>query len=450
MSMTQTHLDWWSCDGDGHTTITEPFARTSTAITHSWMPSRRGLLVGAGLGLVGWLSKRTALADLAITPGRKQRNVVVTVFLRGGADSMSLVVPYGEANYYRSRPNVSIPSPRDTGKRFRALDLDGFFGLHPMLSPLQPFYQAGTLAIVHGCGSQDDTRSHFEAMSAMERGVARASQGPSDGWIARHLASTEHPSDSPLRAVAFGSTMPDSLRGATHAVALNSLTEFRLEGEDAERAQIQAALAAIYKPGKDEVHHAGQETLAVLDAIDRLDPASYKPSFGATYPDSDLGNGLRQVACLVRADLGLEVACLDKGGWDTHVAQGSELGTFPSLVDDLGKSLAAFARDMGPEMGRVTVVVMSEFGRRLAENTGLGTDHGRGGAMFLMGGGVKGGKVHARWPGLEESNLDPTGDLKVTTDYRDVLGEVLTHRLGNSKLAPVFAGYQPSAVGVVR
>ena len=425
--------DWFTCDGSGMPAQQEGLPLKAAA----WTPSRRGLLVGAGLGLLSWAGKGSALAQLAVSP-QKQRShdVLVTIFLRGGADGMNMVVPYAEPNYYRSRPSLAIAAPNAQSVKGRALDLDGFFGLHPALAPLLPLFESRELAIVHACGSFDTTRSHFEAMAAMERGLAREGPGPSSGWIARHLAATESGHDSPLRAVAFADTMPDSLRGAENAVALTSLDDFRLEAGNS----FQLDLARLYGSGKDEVAEAGRQTLAVLDAMSRLDVHSYRASNGAVYPKSDLGNGLSQVACLVRAKLGLEVACLDKGGWDTHVAQGADTGWQASLLDDLSKSLAAFAADLGSEMSGVTVVVMSEFGRRLEENGGLGTDHGRAGPMFLLGGNVLGGKVHAKWPGLEPHQLDPTGDLLVTTDYRCVLGDVLANRTGNPDLTSVFPG----------
>lgn len=418
-----------------------------------WRPSRRGLLTTAAFGLAGWAGKNSALADLAITTKGKEKphDVLVTIFLRGGADGLNSVVPYAEDDYYRNRPNLSIAPPSDkrANASARIVDLNGFFGFHPALTPLVPFYREGKLAIVHACGSQDGTRSHFQAMAAVERGLAAEGPGPASGWIARHLASTERTEDSPLRAVAFGGTLPDSLRGAANTVALESLTDFQLQAPEAKRKHYQEALLGLYETGNDEVAHAGQETLAVLDTLHKIDPAQYKPSNQAKYPDTDLGRGLRQTACLIRANLGLEVAALDRGGWDTHYAQGSTVGILSLSLDDLGKSLAAFATDMGTEMSHVTVVVMTEFGRRVAENSGLGTDHGRASFMFLMGGGARGGQIHAHWPGLESHQLDETGDLRVTTDYRDVLAEVLKTRMRNEDLSSVFVNYTPKPVGLV-
>lgn len=433
--------DWHSCDGHGSI---EPRAAGSGSArplspsgSAAWTPSRRGLLVGASLGLLSWIGRDSALAQIALSPAHERRSdTLVTIFLRGGADGLNMVIPYAEANYYRKRPSLGIASPTDRRPKGKALDLDGFFGLHPSLGSLLPVFHQGEMAIVHACGSQDSTRSHFEAMAAMERGLAREGPGPASGWMARHLLATEHHDESPLRAVALSDTMPDALRGATNAVALTSLNDFRLDADPS----FHAALAGLYSPGNDEVAQAGRQTLSALDTLSRLNPQAYKPAGGAVYPSSDLGNGLRQVACLVKAGVGLEVACLDKGGWDTHVAQGADTGWQATLLDDLAKSLAAFVADLGPAMNGVTVVVMSEFGRRVEENNGLGTDHGRAGPMFLLGKSVLGGRVHANWPGLEDHQLDSTGDLLVTTDYRSVLGDVLARRMGNSSLEEVFPG----------
>jgi uncharacterized protein (DUF1501 family) len=416
--------DWQTCDGSGR----KPQAQVTAGL------SRRGVIVGLGMGLLACAAP--ALAQVSIDPSRQEGNVLVVLFLRGGADGLSLVVPYGDDTYYRLRPNLGIP-------RKETLDLNGFFGLHPSLAPLHSVYQEGKLAVVHACGSHDQTHSHFEAMDTMERGAARQ-EGPSSGWVARYLKDSESPGDTPLRAVAFGATMPASLVGATSAIALESLGDFRLDVPPAARK----ALEGLYGSGRDEVSHAGRQTLDVLKTLEKLTVAPSPSTGGPSYPESDLAQGLRQTAQLIKANVGLEIACLDKGGWDTHVAQGtSTAGWLPSLLDDLAKSLAAFVADLGPRMDRVTVLVMSEFGRRIAENTGLGTDHGHGGVLFALGGGVRGGRVHADWPGLAKS-VGP-GDVPVTTDYRDVLAEAVACRLRPARLETVLAGHYPSALGIM-
>ena len=435
--------DWFSCQENQRWQALQ-----------SAQPSRRSLLLGAGFSLAAWAGIRSSLAEVTVSKNAKNRphDVLVNVFLRGGADGLNIVAPYFEDAYYRKRPNLSIAAPKDNRANIatRLLDLNGKFGLHPSLAPLLPFYREGKLACLHACGSQDATRSHFEAMAAVERGLAAEGPGPASGWIARHMALTETATDSPLRAVAFSGTLPDMLRGAANAVALESLADFNLATPDDQQIHFEKALFDLYRVTKDEVAHAGQETLAVLDSLRKIDPKSYQPAHGAKYPSSDLGNGLRQTACLIRANLGLEIASLDRTGWDTHFAQGSTVGILPLALDDLGQSLAAFATDMGSDLDHVTVVVMTEFGRRAAENSSLGTDHGRASFMMLMGGGTIGGQVYANWPGIEDHQLDETGDLRVTTDYRDVLSEVVKNRLRNDSLSQVFFGYEPKAVGLIK
>ncbi len=470
--------DWWSCNGrgDAHTNerrvseLRSHDARLPTGdsdfrshdsrlTTHdSAAVSRRRVLLGAGLAAVAWAARSaTALADVAVTRGQRepQGDVLVTLFLRGGADGLNIVVPHAEDGYHRLRPSIGLAAPKDykAPLKERVIDLDGFFGLHPSMAALAPLFHEGRLAAVHACGSMDQTRSHFEAMATMERGLGNNATGTASGWIARHLSATQGANLSPLRAVALSSVMPDSLRGATDATAVSSLADFRLylpDGHgDAPVDDLHQALKEFYGSGNDAIAHAGRETLAVLDTLNRIDPAHYKPANGAAYPNTEVGNGFKQVACLIKGRVGLEVACLDRGGWDTHVAQGSTAGLLAPQLEDISRSIAAFSQDLGAEMKCVTMVVMTEFGRRAYENQGLGTDHGRGSVMLLAGGGVVGGKVHARWPGLEEHQLEQPGDLKVTTDYRDVLAEILSKRVHNHNLAAVFPDYAPRPAGVV-
>ena len=347
------------------------------------------------------------------------------------------------------RPGLGIggPDSRSRPVSERALDLDGYFGLHPALGPLLPYFKDDQLAIVHAVGSQDRTRSHFEAMNTMERGLDSQSGGTASGWLARHLMAMPPRTGSPMRAVALGSIMPDSLRGGTGAIAIQSLDEFRLEANGRSPEVVERALAELYRTGSDPMTAAGRDTLKVLDAMRKLSPGSYR-SEGAPYPNSDLGAGLRQVAMLIKADLGLEVAALDKGGWDTHVAQGTTSGWLASLLEDVASSLHAFASDIGPTMKRVTVVVQTEFGRRAYENSALGTDHGRASCLFVLGGGTRGGRVYGDWPGLADEKLEE-GDLRVTTDYRQILAEVLEKRLHNAATERVFPGLSAQPLGIV-
>jgi uncharacterized protein (DUF1501 family) len=399
--------------------------------------TRRAFVAGGLIGAAMWATRKTALAQTLV---RENGNVIVVVFLRGGADGLNIVAPVAEDAYYRARPTLAVP-------RNRALALDDVFAFNPDLAPLLPLYKDGELAVVHAVGSADQTRSHFEAMSAMERGAATDRGDEKGGWLARHLLAHAG-TDAPMRAVALASTMPQSLSGATQAVAIESLAAYRLDAPDADRARIEAALTAMYEAHDDAFSRAGRNTLQALAALRGYDAQDTRPENGATYPDTALGRGLSQVAYLVRQDVGLEVACLDaadRGGWDTHVAQGPWLA---GLLDDLGRSLAAFRQDMGQEMSRVTLVVQTEFGRRVAENSGFGTDHGRGSVMLALGGGVRGGRVYGRWPGLSDEVLEGPGDLPVTTDYRDVLSELLEERLGSTTVGEVFPGFARGGVGM--
>ena len=417
--------------------------------------TRRGLMRLGALSALGWATRpRTALGAVSVAahPQGAHGDVLVSIFLRGGADGLNVVVPHGDDDYYRNRPTLGVARPDDrrAGDAARAVDLDGFFGLNPALRPLLPLYQAGQMAIVHACGSGDQTRSHFEAMATVERGAFRQS-GPASGWLARHLQSAPWENSSPLRAIALGAIVPETLRGASNTTALETVADLKLQAPAGARGTLlHQSLGDLYGTGSpDLLKEAGREALAVLRKLQGLDPDKDPPANGATYPKDDLGDGLRQVSALIKRGVGLEAACLDHGSYDTHVAQGALL---TGRLHSLGLSLAAFAADLGPaRWAKTTVVVLSEFGRRAEENSGAGTDHGRAGAMFVLGGqGIAGGRVHGVWPGLAPAQLEGPGDLRVTTDYRDVLAEVLASRLGNPRVDAIFPGLAHKSPGVVR
>ena len=419
--------------------------------------TRRQFLAGATLAAATgsaavFGSPPSALTGTVIGNKSEQgRGTLVVVFLRGAADGLSMVPPHGEDAYYRLRPTLALPRPNEKRESpsARSLDLDGFFGLHPALAPLLPIYQKGEMAIVHAVGSDDNTRSHFEAMAQMERGVALG-DATASGWLARHLGTMETDNVSPLRAIAVSETMPDSLRGSQSAVSLRTLSDFRLNApEPIRNAAMLSSLNSLYSGEKSSLHHAGAETLKALDAIRALKPETYLPSPGVEYKDTDLGNGLRQVACLMKGRVGMEVACLEMTGWDTHVAQGRDTGYMSLRLRELSEGTAAFYSDLGAQRKDVTVLVMTEFGRRAYENYGLGTDHGRASAMFVLGGGVKGGKVYGDWPTLAQDKMEGSGDLRVTTDYRDVLAEILQARLCNERVAEVFPGWKGKTLGLI-
>ncbi len=447
--------------------------------------TRRQVISGAALAAVAGTAANfgnllPALADVTINPDTKtQRDTLVVLFLRGGADGLNIVVPYADDDYHKARPTLALAKPNNLSQPVaaRVLGLDDYFGLHPALTPLHSLFHEGKMAVVHAVGSGDQTRSHFEAMSTMERGLAQEA-GVASGWLARHLSSTAHDVESPLRAVAIDDTMPDSLRGAMNATAMRNLATYRLTCRDIaapnnkvyhsaapREAAFASTLDALYRTGSKEqntaliqnlspslVEQAGQETLAALEAIKRLDPANYRPAAGAKYPVDIIGDGFRQAACLIKGNVGVEVVSLDMLGWDTHYGQGRDSGLQPRLLTLLGQALGAFVTDLGKQFENTTIVVMTEFGRRVGENFSLGTDHGRASFMWLLGGSVKGGKVYSRWPGLskEKGQLEGGGDLHVTTDYRDVLSEIVAKRLNNPKLAEVFPNYTPNTHGIFK
>jgi uncharacterized protein (DUF1501 family) len=281
-------------------------------------------------------------------------------------------------------------------------------------------------------------------MQTMERGVSDGNS-TATGWITRHLATFDHGGTTPVRALAIGDVLPKSMQGAISATAVRSLTDFRLKVPEEWGASYRSVLAEMYSSGHDPVCEAGQGTLKLLERLEKLDPNSYRPEGGAVYPETGFGRGVRQVAQLIKAEVGLEIAQVDLGGWDAHAAQ---VTLMTGLMDELGKGLHALHADLGDRMRRVTVVALSEFGRRVHENSTLGTDHGRASAMFLLGGGIRGGKVYSRWPGIDNDRLDRDGNLRVTTDYRDVLTEIVERRLGHPNAAQVFPDYTPEWLDV--
>jgi uncharacterized protein (DUF1501 family) len=410
--------------------------------------SRRSFLTSLGaLSLPAWFPR---LAFAAKPEERAaNRDVLVCVFQRGGADGLNIVVPHAESAYHDARPTLKLPDP---GAANGVIDLDGFFGLHPSLAPLKELWDDDALAVVHAVGSPDANHSHFSSMDVIERGTP--SNQVTSGWIGRHLASLQDGNTSPFRAVGFGSLLQASLRGPVSATALQSIVDFHLKGRKgmtaAQLTQFQSTLTALYN-GSTFVDLEGTQTFQAVAQLAQANPGQYQPENGAQYPTSDFGKGLLQVAQVIKAGLGLEVACVDIGGWDTHNAEGVTTGQLPGLLADLGASLHAFYTDMGSRMANITVLTMSEFGRRLKENASGGTDHGSGSSMFVLGGGVNGGKVYGQWPGLSPEQLFGPGDLAPTTDFRTVLGEVVTKRLGNSALDSVFPGFtEPAFLGVCK
>jgi uncharacterized protein (DUF1501 family) len=402
--------------------------------------SRRSFLKSAGIGFVALGLPPSFLVRAAGAQQSGRGKALVIVFQRGGMDGLNVVIPFKDPAYYNLRPSIAIQEP--AAGEDRAIDLDGFFALHPALAPLKSIYDQGQLAIVHAAGSPDNTRSHFDAQDYMEIGTPGV-KSTADGWLNRYLGE-KRSGDSPFRGVAVSPQTPRMLAGAEPTLSLSSIDEFRLRNQAG-----AAALQKLYANSSDPLFRQGGNSL--FEAMARLRAIESKiPPSAASYPAGRFGNGLKQIARLIKADVGLEIAFTDIEGWDTHVAEGGATGQLANRLRDLGAGLAAFYQDLSDRMDDVILVTLSEFGRTARENGNRGTDHGHANVMFVMGGGVRGGKVYGRWPGLAPELLHEGRDLKLTTDYRTVCGEVLTRHLAQRELARIFPGFRSASnLGVV-
>ncbi|MDA1082294.1 MAG: DUF1501 domain-containing protein [Gemmatimonadetes bacterium] len=375
-------------------------------------------------------------------PGAQKGKVLICLFQRGAADALNVVVPFGESAYYKLRSSIAIPAPRNGTES--AIDLDGFFGLHPSLAPLKPLWDRGMLAPIHAVGSPSSTRSHFDAQDYMESGTPNV-KGTTDGWLNRYLATSgtcEECQVSPFRAVSLTPQTPRILQGNAQTVAMDSLDQFAVRSS----GDAAARLEALYRTGSsDLVHGAGNEMFDAVKMLKSANPQRHHAEHGADYPRSQFGQRLRQIAQLIKSDVGLEIAFADIGGWDTHVNQGGVQGQLANRLDDFAKSIAALTTDLGDRMENVVVLTMSEFGRMARQNGNGGTDHGHAGSMFIVGGDVKGRKVYGRWPGLAQEQLYEGRDLALTTDFRAVFAEVASGHLGATKVESLFPGFAPPA-----
>lgn len=373
---------------------------------------------------------------LGKTPAGGKRKTLIAIFQRGAVDGLNMVVPHGDASYYASRPGIAIAKPAP-GNANAAIDLDGFFGLHPAMSSFKPLWDSKRLAIVHASGSPDNTRSHFDAQDYMESATPGI-KSTKDGWLNRYLQSTHDKEQSPFRAVSMTKEMPRVLQGRASAVAMANLSDFAIRAGQSS-ANLQGGFEAIYAAKSNDVLSAkGRDTFEAVNYLKKANPAQYKPENGAEYPRNEFGNSLRQIAQLIKADVGLEVAFTDMDRWDTHVNQANQLA---NLLQQFSSGIAALYQDLGQRMDDVVVLTMSEFGRTVRENGNRGTDHGHANAMFVMGNSVRGGKVYGRWPGLKEHELYEGRDLALTTDFRDVFGEVATRHLRSTNSNSLFPGY---------
>jgi uncharacterized protein (DUF1501 family) len=421
----------WGCDMRGR-----DLARRGVA-------SRRGFMKGSALALVGTSAipaflMKSVMAE-ATTAEANNRKLVV-LFQRGAADGLNIVVPYREKNYYAMRPSIAI-------QQKDVLDLDGFFGLHPRMAAFKPLYDQGHLAIVHAVGSPDPSRSHFDAQDYMESGTPGV-KSTEDGWLNRALMDSPAPmgpggKPSAFRAVALGSQVPRTLEGKQPAIAISNLADFSVAGKGPQPSAISNAFQAMYDESSDAVlHGTGQETFEAVKMLKVADPAKYQPAAGVDYPNTPFGSSLKQIAQLMKANLGVEAAFSDIGGWDTHQNQGGATGQLANRLTEFSNGIAAFWKDMGDDSENITLVTMSEFGRTARQNGTGGTDHGHANVMFVLGGRVRGGKVYGRWPGLNDGQLNEGRDLTVTTDFRRVLGEAAYKTLGSRNMDIVFPGAQ--------
>jgi uncharacterized protein (DUF1501 family) len=381
---------------------------------------------------------RRALAETfdKVTGGK--RKTLIAIFQRGAVDGLNVVVPYGEHNYYDLRPNIAIPKPN--GGVEAALDLDGYFGLHPSLQSFKPLWDSKRLAIVHASGSPDSTRSHFDAQDYMESATPGV-KSTQDGWLNRYLQSKTDPQKSLFRAVSMTQNMPRAMQGKAPALAISNLADFSIRAGQSS-ASVQGGFEAIYdQTVNDALHGTGKETFEAINYLKQVNPSQYKAENGANYPRTPFGNSLLQIAQLIKAGVGLEVAFTDIGGWDTHVNEGNQQGQLSNLLRQFSTAIAALYTDLGQRMDDVVILTMSEFGRTAKENGNRGTDHGHANAMFVVGNSVRGGKVYGDWPGLKSDQLNEGRDLALTTDFRDVFGEIATKHLGSTNLKTVFPGY---------
>ncbi len=361
-----------------------------------------------------------------------RRKVFVSVFQRGAVDGLNMVIPFKESEYRRLRPTIAIPDPSSVGEE-RILDLDGFFGFHPVMAPLKPLFDDGRLGVVHAAGSPSPTRSHFEAQDYMESATP-GDKRTTSGWVNRYVESKADAEAMPFRGMSIGRSLPRSLAGRATTFTIGSVAEARLNGPRELYRQLYAG------ESDDIVLRAAREMFSSLDFLEGKQPGRYAPE--VDYPPGRFPTSLRELAKLIKADIGLETAFVDIGGWDHHAGEGSTRGALANRLREFSGGLRAFHDDLGDRIEDVVIVTMSEFGRTAKENGNGGTDHGHGNAMLVLGGPVRGGQVYGRWPGLEREQLYEERDLAITTDFRTVLGEVVTRHLGARDLDAIFPDFE--------
>ena len=403
---------------------------------------KQGGLALASVGLVGGAPsflRRVVEAQGVTASVSGRRKTLIAIFQRGAVDGLNMVVPHGEGAYYEQRPQIAVAQPGRGADS--AIDLDGFFGLHPSMRPLKQFWDEKRLAIVHAVGSPDNTRSHFDAQDYMESATPGV-KSTQDGWLNRVVQARPDQKATPFRSISMTQNLPRSMQGRAPAVAMQNLADFQLRAGAGVRG-VQGGFEDIYEQGVGDVlRGTGRETFEAVNFLKRVNPAQYRPENGAQYPTNQFGRALLQIAQLVKAGVGLEVAFSDVGGWDTHRGQGGARGQLANLLGQFAQGITALVTDLGPERMRdVVVLTMSEFGRTVRQNGTQGTDHGHANAMLVLGGAVRGGRVYGKWPGLSDEQLHEGRDLALTTDFRDVFGEVASKHLGAADLRKVFPGH---------
>jgi uncharacterized protein (DUF1501 family) len=397
---------------------------------------KSGGLAMVSLGLDPLFLARAAFASTRLPASPSHSPILVCLFQRGAVDGLSMIVPHGDRVYYEERPRIAV-AERDV------VDLDGYFGLHPRLAALRTLWNNKSLAVIHAVGSPDSTRSHFDAQDYMESGTP-GRKATADGWLNRYCEHDREHLTTPFRAVAFGARLPRILAGSAPSLAIENLQAFGVRAPGPVRDRLTAAFEELYAGAATGLlATSSQEAFDAVQQLKRANPAQYQPASGAAYPRGRLGAAMLQIAQLIKANVGLQVAFADVTGWDTHVNQGASDGQLATRLADLGLALAAFATDLGDGMRDVVVLTMSEFGRTIRENGSLGTDHGHATAMLALGGPVNGGKVLGRWPGLDPADRFEGRDVAVTTDFRDLFGEILTRHMRATDLSPIFPGFTP-------
>lgn len=397
--------------------------------------SRRIFLKSAGMGLLALGLPPSFLLRAAEAERHARGRTLVVAFLRGGIDGLNVVLPFKERSYYTMRPSIAIPAP-GTGEE-KAIDLDGFYALHPALSPLKPLFEQGQFAIIHATGSPDNTRSHFDAQDYMETGTPGIKSTP-DGWLNRY--GKQRPAKgTPFQAVAVSQKMPRMCKGNFPVTTISSIEEFRLRDEN-----LAPALQRIYQNSDDPLLRAGSDGLfRAMSLLRNLQAPA--PRAAESYLRNPAAARLAEIARLIKADVGVEIAFTEIEGWDTHANQGGATGAMANRLRVLAEALAAFYKEIGDRLEDVLLVTLSEFGRTAKENGNRGTDHGHANFMFILGGKVRGGKVYGVWPGLEPELLNDGRDLALRTDFRAVCGEILARHLGQADLGKVFPGFRSSA-----